>query len=50
MCIQQNVHWHILAPPAVACNIIVVRRSAHPAGGFYMMGNAISYHIKTGSF
>ena len=26
--------WHILAPAAVACDIIIVRRSAHPAGGF----------------
>jgi len=30
----KNVPWHILAPAAVACDIIIVRRSAHPAGGF----------------
>ena len=32
----QNVPWHILAPAAVACDIIIVRRSAHPAGGFFI--------------
>ena len=26
---------HILAPVAVACDIFIIRRSAHPAGGFY---------------
>ena len=30
----KNVPWHILASAAVACDIIIVRRSAHPAGGF----------------
>ena len=30
----KNVPWHILAPAAVACDIIIVRRSVHPAGGF----------------
>lgn len=45
MCIQRNVHWHILAPPAVACDIIVVRRSVHPVGGFLHDGecNFLSY-------
>ena len=43
----KNVHWHILAPAAVVCDIIIVRRSAHPAGGFfYIIGNAISYYIQ----
>ena len=43
----KNVPWHILAPAAVACDIIIVRRSAHPAGGFFhIIGNAISYYMK----
>ena len=46
MCIQRNVQWHILAPPAVACDIILVRRSAHPAGAFYIMENTIFHYIK----
>ena len=37
---------HILAPVAVACDIFIIRRSAHPAGGFYYIGNEISYVIK----
>ncbi|EDR48539.1 hypothetical protein DORFOR_00085 [Dorea formicigenerans ATCC 27755] len=32
----KNVPWHILAPAAVACDIIIERRSAHPAGGFFI--------------
>ena len=28
----KNVPWHILAPAAVACDICIVRRSAHPRG------------------
>ena len=31
---KSNVPWHIRAPAVVACDIIIVRRSAHPAGGF----------------
>ena len=39
--------WHILAPAAVVCDIIIVRRNAHPAGCFlYIIGNAISYYIQ----
>ena len=34
---KQNVPWYILAPAVVACNIIIVRRSAHLAGGFYII-------------
>ena len=37
---------HILAPVAVACDIFIIRRSAHPAGGFYYIGNEISYVIR----
>ena len=37
---------HILAPVAVASDIFIIRRSAHPAGGFYYIGNEISYVMK----
>ena len=37
---------HILAPVAVACDIYLIRRSAHPAGGFYYIGNEISYVMR----
>ena len=37
---------HILAPVAVACDIFIIRRSAHPAGGSYYIGNEISYVIR----
>ena len=37
---------HILAPVAVASDIFIIRRSAHPAGGFYYIGNEISYVIR----
>ena len=37
---------HIPAPVAVACDIFIIRRSAHPAGGFYYIGNEISYVIR----
>ncbi len=37
---------HILAPVAVACDIFIIRRSAHPAGGFYYIGNEISYVMR----
>ena len=37
---------HILAPVAVACDIFIIRRSAHPAGGFYYIENDISYVIR----
>ena len=42
----KNVPWHILAPAAVACDIIIVRRSAHPAGGFYYIENEMSMSSK----
>ena len=29
--------WHILAPAAVACDIYIVRRSAHPRGAFFTL-------------
>ena len=32
----KNVPWHILAPAAAACGIILIRRSAHSAGGFFI--------------
>jgi hypothetical protein len=31
---KKNVPWHILAPRAVACDIILLRASAHPAERF----------------
>ena len=34
----KNVPWHILAPAAVACDIYIVHRSAHPRGAFYFTG------------
>ena len=33
----KNVPWHILAPAAVACDIYLIRRSAHPRGAFYTL-------------
>ena len=33
-CIRKNVPWHILAPSAVACDIFLLRASAHPAERF----------------
>ena len=30
----KNVPWHILAPSAVACDMIPLRASAHPRGAF----------------
>ena len=29
--------WHILAPSAVACDMFLLRASAHPRGAFYML-------------
>ena len=31
---KKNVPWHILAPAAIACDIFLIRRSAHPRGAF----------------
>lgn len=42
----KNVPWHILAPAAVACDICIVRRSAHPRGAFLCNRNEVSYYIK----
>ena len=42
----KNVPCHILAPAAVACDICIVRRSAHPRGAFLCNRNEISYYIK----
>ena len=36
---KKNVPWHILAPSAVACDIILLRASAHPAERFYFIGH-----------
>ena len=33
----ENVPWHILAPAAVACDIYLIRRSAHPRGTFFAL-------------
>ena len=45
-CITKNVPWHILAPAAVACDICIVRRSAHPRGAFLCNRNEVSYYTK----
>ena len=34
---KKNVPWHILAPSAVACDMFLLRASAHPRGAFYML-------------
>ena len=41
---EKNVPWHILAPSAVACDMFLLRASAHPAERFYVIGR--SYDIK----
>ena len=33
----KNVPWHIPAPAAVACDIYLVRCSAHPRGAFFTL-------------
>ena len=33
----KNMPWHILAPAAVACDIYLIRRSAHPRGTFFTL-------------
>ena len=38
--------WHILAPSAVVYDILPLRASAHPAGGFLSYRKAISYTMK----
>ena len=43
-CSKKNVPWHILAPSAVACDMFLLRASAHPAERFYLIG--CSYDIK----
>ena len=43
----KNVPWHILAPAAVACDIYLIRRSAHPRGAFFLLyRKAISCKVK----
>ncbi|RHV73037.1 hypothetical protein DXB05_09460 [Clostridium sp. OF13-4] len=32
---EKNVPWHILAPSAVACDMFLLRASAHPAERFF---------------
>ena len=34
---KKNVPWHITAPAAVACDIYLIRRSAHPRGAFFTL-------------
>jgi len=34
---KKNVPWHIPAPAAVACDIYLIRRSAHPRGAFFTL-------------
>ena len=40
--VKKNVPWHILAPAAVACDIYLIRRSAHPRRAFLLYRKAIS--------
>ena len=46
--LKKNVPRHILAPSAVACDIFLLRASAHPAERFllYRKCDAISYKVK----
>ena len=46
----KNVPWHILAPAAVACDICIVLRSAHPRGAFLCNRNEVSYYIKNKAY
>ena len=34
---KKNVPWHIRASRAVACDMFLLRASAHPRGAFYML-------------
>ncbi|MFR6392595.1 MAG: hypothetical protein ACLUN0_06680 [Roseburia sp.] len=34
---KKNVPWHIPAPAAVACDIYLIRRSAHPRFPFFTL-------------
>ena len=43
---KKNVPWHILAPSAVACDMFLLRASAHPRGAFFVSQDVISYEIK----
>ena len=49
---KKNVPRHILAPSAVACDIFLLRASAHPAERFllYRKCDAISYKAKKSPF
>ena len=38
--VRKNVPWHILAPSAVACDIFLLRASAHPAERFCVIGRS----------
>ena len=44
--IKKECAWHIPAPAAVACDIYLIRRSAHPRGAFFTLRKAISYKVK----
>ena len=43
---NKNVPWHILAPSAVACDMFLLRASAHPRGAFFVSQDVISYETK----
>ena len=34
--LAKNVPWHILTPSAVACDMFLLRASAHPRGAFFI--------------
>ena len=38
--VKKNVPWHILAPSAVACDMFLLRASAHPAERFCVIGRS----------
>ena len=40
MNVKKNVPWHILAPSAVACDMFLLRASAHPAERFFVIGRS----------
>ena len=44
--VKKNVPWQILAPAAVACDIYLIRRSAHPRRAFLLYRKAISCKVK----
>ena len=46
-CSKKNVPWHILAPSAVACDMFLLRASAHHwhVSAFCVIGNSSEFPI-----